>query len=807
MILRCTSPHVKHEHAFAEVFGPDNPCPTCDNDRRKCKLTHSGTILCVGKVSAEDAEARGFRLLGPSSMPDFWMYRLADEEWIPRPRREPAEVEAERRARSAEEDAAKALKLKDWLDRVGGESAVRRRLDDDKRRWLSRHLFGNTSDLSPVVAEELRTRFLPSNGFGEDRPCWAWPMVNGANKVVGAHLRHPNKSKLFIGKCGVFAPDSLRYRSRTRQSIQWHQYSPLFVVEGVSDTLAFMAAGLKVIGRPSAFAGADDLAEWIRRNYPRREWQPVNGKPNLIVVGENDAKYDKQGKPIWAGRDGAMTIAHRVGELLGVPAMWSLPPREHKDSRDWLKGMCGQGKKTTRQAGLEMWSYLARAAEERGRIFHVGDGLVIPSVPIDALPYRPDLEAKASAELPDLDLDLAFLFRPSQKPDASPSGTTPEAPPAQPAPLPSCVAPVCAKGCDGASVVVVSMADTPAERRARRLLEQRAERDRQKAAEFDAALLAGLPESAYCDHPVITPPSPDQLRAAALIAPALDEARQAGRQLELSRPARACGCGTVPIFQAATHGERKARMRHPDCHCVGCDHCWTKKLIRWHEHAPIILAHIIPEEGITPETKVDKLDWRTAPVYRGVFDLGEWRKIRRSIATRAKRDGIRNPGTSMYRRSFATVYVVSEVPFPGANETTPAIALGEVNAVICELPRHLARGRKGRVRLVTHLGRWKMPRRVPEWKNVPLAVPPSSVTAIAAELGIDYESPRHSTHVDDRNFDGTKGTENDWLTFLDRIRGTQDADAPDLSRIAFMLAGRPIWPKPPPDLGDETPWG
>ena len=93
---------------------------------------------------------------------------------------------------------------------------------------------------------------------------------------------------------------------------------PVRIPEGASDVLALAFIGIPCVGRPSAMAGADMLADLLRN-----EDRPI------VVIGENDAKPDGR----WPGREGALWMQTRLGELLpGRAVSMKLPPPEHKDA-------------------------------------------------------------------------------------------------------------------------------------------------------------------------------------------------------------------------------------------------------------------------------------------------------------------------------------------------------------------------------------------------------------------------------------------------------------------------------------------
>jgi hypothetical protein len=158
---------------------------------------------------------------------------------------------------------------------------------------------------------------LPLLGYFATDPhggCWTFTESNGAGNVVGITRRYRDGKKLAVagGGRGLIVPDG------------WDQgKGPVFAVEGPSDTLAMLALGLAVVGRPSNYGGADYLGQLLKAVAADRE---------IIIVGEWDPKPD--GK--WPGRDGAASTAAKVAATLGRPVKWALPPVGAKDVRAWL---------------------------------------------------------------------------------------------------------------------------------------------------------------------------------------------------------------------------------------------------------------------------------------------------------------------------------------------------------------------------------------------------------------------------------------------------------------------------------------
>lgn len=84
---------------------------------------------------------------------------------------------------------------------------------------------------------------------------WAFPMRDGAGKVVGIRLRSTAGDKWAVkgSKAGLFLPQTLPVASL------------IYVVEGPTDTAAALTIGLYAIGRPSCLGCESDVIQTVRR--------------------------------------------------------------------------------------------------------------------------------------------------------------------------------------------------------------------------------------------------------------------------------------------------------------------------------------------------------------------------------------------------------------------------------------------------------------------------------------------------------------------------------------------------------------
>lgn len=157
-------------------------------------------------------------------------------------------------------------------------------------------------------------RCLPLLGWDRRRNVWTIPEIDADDRVIGIATRLPSGKGPVLagGRRGLVVPNG------------WgHWGSPYLVAEGASDTLAAHAANLSCIGRSSAAANADLIAEFFGRHLKPGE--------EVVILGDGDD----------AGRDGARRVAGKVAAKLANPVHWATTPDE-LDLRDWLTSMSGR---------------------------------------------------------------------------------------------------------------------------------------------------------------------------------------------------------------------------------------------------------------------------------------------------------------------------------------------------------------------------------------------------------------------------------------------------------------------------------
>lgn len=189
---------------------------------------------------------------------------------------------------------------------------------------------------SAMLTEESKARYtsslgLPANAYERfpyfgvcyegDEEVLTFAETTGKGDIIGLNRRYPSGEKKFMpgGSRGLTLPKG------------WFNPGdgPIYVVEGASDTMAMISAGLFAIGRPSNQGGAAFIAEYLQTiNQP---------KVPVVIVGENDRRW-KPDKGVfeWPGLVGAVRVAGEVAKQSKNEVFWTLPPQDYKDARDYL---------------------------------------------------------------------------------------------------------------------------------------------------------------------------------------------------------------------------------------------------------------------------------------------------------------------------------------------------------------------------------------------------------------------------------------------------------------------------------------
>ncbi|MCA9312357.1 MAG: hypothetical protein KDA21_14180, partial [Phycisphaerales bacterium] len=205
-----------------------------------------------------------------------------------------------------------------------GEEAGRlvSQLDDAKLRQLAEDLGVTEESLHAIgcgwaTREDLRRLKAGGSGWEEQYPdgAFAFPERDGHGTVVGISFRAADGRKGFTrgGKRGLTVPDDLPADGE------------VYVVEGASDVAAGLTVGMPVIGRPSASAGAEDLA-MLLEGY------------DVFVVAERDG--DEERSP---GLEGALRVQRVMREQGAESVEVVRMPAAFKDLRTWLNSLQRHG--------------------------------------------------------------------------------------------------------------------------------------------------------------------------------------------------------------------------------------------------------------------------------------------------------------------------------------------------------------------------------------------------------------------------------------------------------------------------------
>lgn len=152
---------------------------------------------------------------------------------------------------------------------------------------------------------------------------WCFPEVDGFGVLIGLSYRR-GASK--YSEAGGFT------RGLT-VPVGWADRSdPILIVEGASDSLAALDAGLCAIGRSSCRADVSKLAALLKDVAVERD---------IVFVGENDRNRQTHVKDAvtyrWPGRAGAYYSATLLARLLNRRVWWAMAPDEQKDTRCWFR--------------------------------------------------------------------------------------------------------------------------------------------------------------------------------------------------------------------------------------------------------------------------------------------------------------------------------------------------------------------------------------------------------------------------------------------------------------------------------------
>jgi len=277
---------------------PDSPCPI-GGKTHGCSIGDDRSILC----RCQRGHVPGY----------YWCTHATPErEWhIYRPLDDPLlrAGQADQESPAAEEGAE---------GKKGTDSA--------RAKWLLQAQ-QYASALTPALRDRLASLLgLPAfaldgihylgyksrDGMGA---VWTWPEQDGVGDVIGISRRNAaGEKRACHGSQRGIVP--------TRD---WDEHDgPVYLPEGVSDTLALAALGLAAIGRASDRSSMDYCAEAL---------SIVPASRGIVVLADRDLCDDGR----TPGLTGARELAQHLAAALKRTVDWTFPPDKAKDTREWCQ--------------------------------------------------------------------------------------------------------------------------------------------------------------------------------------------------------------------------------------------------------------------------------------------------------------------------------------------------------------------------------------------------------------------------------------------------------------------------------------
>jgi hypothetical protein len=283
----------RNEGGGRRRFTRGDPCPVCGTGTKGCSRQDDGLHYCRGTKANKGQTVNGYRCQGPDKNGEFLLFRQPSERRRdgPRPNGRP----------NGQPDPPPPS---DWPAR---HEAARNRLAGHHLDALAEALGVPAAGLS--LLEPGVEWFGPPH---DPQRVFVFPMRDGAGRVCGLHGRWPDGAKRALtgSSLAPFAPAGWKDSD-----------GPLIIPEGASDVGAGCALGLPCVGRPSAKAGLQALADLL-----------AGTEREVVVLGEFDPKDDGD----WPGRDGAVATARKLAAALRRPIDWAFPPGQAKDLRAWF---------------------------------------------------------------------------------------------------------------------------------------------------------------------------------------------------------------------------------------------------------------------------------------------------------------------------------------------------------------------------------------------------------------------------------------------------------------------------------------
>ena len=263
---------------------PAKPCPACGKPDW-CSFTADGSaVICMRRESHRVTQNGG------------WLHRLAEDRPSP--------------TATSKSKNKPSTSTVDW-PKATVEYAVRLDNNPDLCRRL-------TQELSLPV-EAFEGYHLGVSGIEPGWTQYTIPERDGFGSIIGISTRtHFQDGRGVEKKC----LSSSRRGLVIRDGIDTVP-GTLYLVEGMTDTVAMTMAGLACVGRPSNSGGGNHLEDLLKDTPPDRA---------IIVVGEHDRKEDGR----WPGREGAEKLARELIKTLTRRIGVSFPPAGVKDVRAWL---------------------------------------------------------------------------------------------------------------------------------------------------------------------------------------------------------------------------------------------------------------------------------------------------------------------------------------------------------------------------------------------------------------------------------------------------------------------------------------
>jgi hypothetical protein len=287
-----SSPHNRNGFTCSR---PSLPCLVCSDTSGKCsRHLQKPLVLCRVK----DANHRGAEKRHDRRGKAYWVHCFSPSSILPVP--------------TVPTDADEPRDLHPIA------SDLESNLTPELAAELIAHLNlpPGAKDLLALIGVGFRHGSLKKNrrrGRWRTRDGWTFRERDGCGRTIGLHVRFRDgmKRQHDASKRGLCVPAGIL---KVAAKVGY-----ILLVEGASDVLALLAAGIPAIGRPGCNAGVGHLATLLA-DLPH--------EVQVIVVGENDYKL-LSGR--WPGRTGAHFTAAKLARLLNRSIAWAVVPGRYKE--------------------------------------------------------------------------------------------------------------------------------------------------------------------------------------------------------------------------------------------------------------------------------------------------------------------------------------------------------------------------------------------------------------------------------------------------------------------------------------------